>query len=112
MRLWSHGVADHQTAGGPSERNLTIAFRYLDRLARCADEWRIADRRCKTEWVRVNDPATSSRSTRATRAAPAATAPTPSTAPGTDPRRSAPGPGEQQRLVRVRRHLGERFREF
>jgi hypothetical protein len=58
MRLWSHGVADHQTAGGPSERNLTIAFRYLDRLERGADEWRIADRRCTTEWVRVNDPAT------------------------------------------------------
>jgi hypothetical protein len=52
----TYGVADHQTPGGPPELNLTIAFRYLDRFERRNGEWRIADRRCTTEWVRVNDP--------------------------------------------------------
>ena len=56
-RVETYGVAEHQTAGGPPELNLTIAFRYLDRFERRDGEWRIADRLCTTEWVRANDPA-------------------------------------------------------
>ena len=57
-RVETYGVSDHQTPGGPPELNLTIAFRYLDRFERRLGEWRVADRVCTTEWVRVNDPAT------------------------------------------------------
>lgn len=57
-RVETYGVAEHQTPGGPPELNLTIAFRYLDRFERRDGEWRVADRVCTTEWVRVNDPAT------------------------------------------------------
>jgi hypothetical protein len=57
VRAESYGVAEHQTPGGPPELNLTIAFRYLDRFEDRGDGWRIADRLCTTEWVRVNDPA-------------------------------------------------------
>lgn len=56
-RVETYGTAEHQTAGGPPELNLTIAFRYLDRFERRGGEWRIADRVCTTEWVRANDPA-------------------------------------------------------
>ena len=56
-RVEAYGTAEHQTAGGPPELNLTIAFRYLDRFERRDGGWRIADRLCTTEWVRVNDPA-------------------------------------------------------
>ena len=56
-RVETYGVAEHQTPGGPPELNLTIAFRYLDRFERRSGEWRVADRLCTTEWVRVNDPA-------------------------------------------------------
>lgn len=56
-RVESYGTAEHQTPGGPPELNLTIAFRYLDRFEQREGEWRIADRLCTTEWVRVNDPA-------------------------------------------------------
>ena len=57
-RVETYGVAEHQTPDGPPELNLTIAFRYLDRFERRDGEWRVADRVCTTEWVRVNDPAT------------------------------------------------------
>lgn len=59
-RVETYGVAEHQTPSGPAELNLTIAFRYLDRFEDRGDGagWRIADRLCTTEWVRVNDPAT------------------------------------------------------
>jgi hypothetical protein len=56
-RVETYGVAEHQTPGGPPELNLTIAFRYLDRFERRDRDWRVADRYCTTEWVRVNDPA-------------------------------------------------------
>lgn len=56
-RAETYGIAEHQTPGGPPELNLTIAFRYLDRLEDRGDGWRIADRLCTTEWVRVNDAA-------------------------------------------------------
>ena len=56
-RVESYGVADHQTAGGGPELNLTIAFRYVDRFEDRGGGWLIADRFCTTEWVRVNDPA-------------------------------------------------------
>lgn len=55
-RVETYGIAEHQTPGGPPELNLTICFRYLDRFEDRGDGWRIADRLCTTEWVRVNDP--------------------------------------------------------
>ena len=50
----TYGMADHQTIGGPDAHNSTICFRYLDRFERRQGEWRIADRFCTTEWVRVH----------------------------------------------------------
>jgi hypothetical protein len=50
----TYGMADHQTVGGPDAHNSTICFRYLDRFERREGEWRIADRFCTTEWVRVH----------------------------------------------------------
>ena len=50
----TYGMADHQTVGGPDEHNSTICFRYLDRFERREGEWRIADRFCTTEWVRIH----------------------------------------------------------
>jgi hypothetical protein len=57
VRAETYGIAEHQTAGGPPELNLTIAFRYLDTFEDRGDGWKIADRVCTTEWVRKNDPA-------------------------------------------------------
>jgi hypothetical protein len=57
-RVESYGVAEHQTPGGAPELNLSIAFRYLDRFERRQPSgWRIADRFCTTEIVRVHEPA-------------------------------------------------------
>lgn len=53
-RVETYGMADHQTVGGPDAHNATIAFRYLDRFERRDGEWRIADRFCTTEWVRIH----------------------------------------------------------
>ena len=50
----TYGMADHQTPGGPPQHNSTICFRYLDRFERRDGEWRIADRFCTTEWVRLH----------------------------------------------------------
>ena len=50
----TYGMADHQTLGGPDEHNSTICFRYLDRFERRDGEWRIAERFCTTEWVRIH----------------------------------------------------------
>jgi hypothetical protein len=50
----TYGMADHQTVGGPDAHNSTIAFRYLDSFERRDGEWRISDRFCTTEWVRVH----------------------------------------------------------
>lgn len=58
VRVETYGIAEHQTPGGGPELNLTIGFRYLDRFEDRGDGWKIADRYCTTEWVRVNDPAT------------------------------------------------------
>ena len=57
VRAETYGIAEHQTAGGAPELNLTIAFRYLDTFEDRGDGWKIADRICTTEWVRANDPA-------------------------------------------------------
>ena len=53
-RVESYGIAEHQTVDGPDANNVTIAFRYLDRFERRDGQWRIADRFCTTEWVRIN----------------------------------------------------------
>ena len=53
-RVENYGMADHQTPGGPAQHNSTICFRYLDRFERRNGEWRIADRFCTTEWVRLH----------------------------------------------------------
>lgn len=48
----TYGIAYHRSSDGEPRRNLTVGFRYLDRLERRNDgPWRIARRIATTEWV-------------------------------------------------------------
>ena len=48
----TYGVAHHRSADPDPRRNLTVGFRYIDRLERRDDgPWRIARRIATTEWV-------------------------------------------------------------
>lgn len=53
----TYGIAFHRSADPDPRRNLTVGFRYLDRLERRDDgPWRIASRVATTEWVRAAVP--------------------------------------------------------
>ena len=48
----TYGIAYHRSTNSDPRRNLTVGFRYLDRLERRDDgPWRIARRIATTEWV-------------------------------------------------------------
>jgi hypothetical protein len=50
-RSEAYGVAHHWAASGEPRLNLTIGFRFLDRVERRDGDWRIAHRTATTEWV-------------------------------------------------------------
>ena len=53
----TYGVAHHRSSDPDPRRNLTVGFRYLDRIERRHDgEWRIARRIATTEWVTAPAP--------------------------------------------------------
>lgn len=53
----TYGVAYHRSSDPDPRRNLTVGFRYLDRVERRGDgEWRIARRIATTEWVTAPAP--------------------------------------------------------
>ena len=55
-RVETYGIAFHRSDDPDPARNLVIGFRYLDRFERRGpDGWRIATRRCTTEWVQRDD---------------------------------------------------------
>lgn len=48
----TYGVAHHRSSDPDPRRNLTVGFRFLDRVERrCGGPWRIARRIATTEWV-------------------------------------------------------------
>lgn len=56
-RSEAYGVAHHRSADPDPRRNLTVGFRYVDRVERRADGvWRIAHRVATTEWVQAVPP--------------------------------------------------------
>lgn len=52
----TYGVAHHRSSDPDPRRNLTVGFRYIDRIERRADDWRIARRIATTEWVTAPAP--------------------------------------------------------
>jgi hypothetical protein len=53
----TYGIAFHRSADPEPRRNLTVGFRYVDRLERRDGEtWSIARRTATTEWVRAPVP--------------------------------------------------------
>lgn len=53
----TYGIAYHRSQDPDPRRNLTVGFRYLDRLERRdGGPWRIATRIATTEWVRAAVP--------------------------------------------------------
>ncbi|HEV8295841.1 MAG TPA: nuclear transport factor 2 family protein [Acidimicrobiales bacterium] len=58
-RATSEAYCLNVTVWGPradgTARHLTSALRYLDSWARRGDEWRILNRRCVSDWRRVED---------------------------------------------------------
>lgn len=50
----AYGVAHHRSADPDPRRNLTVGFRFIDRMERRDGAWRIARRVATTEWVRSN----------------------------------------------------------
>lgn len=50
----TYGIAHHRSSNPDPRRNLTVGFRYIDRLERRdGGPWRIARRIATTEWVRA-----------------------------------------------------------
>lgn len=50
----TYGIAFHRSSDPDQRRNLTVGFRYLDRVERRdGGPWRIATRTATTEWVRA-----------------------------------------------------------
>jgi hypothetical protein len=56
-RAETYGFAFHHTDDGDERRNLTMAFRFVDRFELRSGRWAIARRVAVTEWVRRTDPA-------------------------------------------------------
>jgi 3-phenylpropionate/cinnamic acid dioxygenase small subunit len=51
----TYAIAYHQLAEGEERRSLAVGVRYLDRLVRRADGWRICHREVKLEWQRYDE---------------------------------------------------------
>ncbi len=53
----TYGIAHHRSSDPDPRRNLTVGFRYIDRVERRQDRvWRIAERVATTEWVTAPAP--------------------------------------------------------
>ncbi len=50
----AYGVAHHRATDPDPRRNLTVGFRFIDRMERRDGTWRIARRVATTEWVTSN----------------------------------------------------------
>ena len=55
-RAESYCVAYHRRSAqdGEEGHDLVLGLRYVDRMERRGDEWRIADRRCAFDWSRID----------------------------------------------------------
>lgn len=49
----TYGIAFHRSEDPDPKRNLTVGFRYIDRLEKTNGEWKIAQRVATTEWVQA-----------------------------------------------------------
>ena len=49
----TYGIAFHRSDDPDPKRNLTVGFRYIDRLVKVNGEWKISERVATTEWVQA-----------------------------------------------------------